>query len=131
MREFIEFIAKHLVDDPDRVKVTEEQGEKGVIYKLTVGENDGDEIYAIQYIGNFLLAVIKRNHTYIINMSSVSESNWALAKTFDIGTEKPDTVKNTEYGLCFTNNKGVWLITPDLQLVELSTTLDWSTHWVI
>ncbi len=40
MKEFIEFIVKHLVEDPDRVSVTEEQGEKGTLFKLSVGEND-------------------------------------------------------------------------------------------
>ena len=40
MKEFIEFIVKHLVIDPDQVSVTEEQNEKGFLYKLSVGEND-------------------------------------------------------------------------------------------
>jgi predicted RNA-binding protein YlqC (UPF0109 family) len=40
MKEFIEFIVKHLVTDPDKVSVTEEQNDKGFLYKLSVGEND-------------------------------------------------------------------------------------------
>lgn len=40
MKEFIEFIVKHLVEDPDEVEVTEEKSEKGLLYKLKVGEND-------------------------------------------------------------------------------------------
>ena len=40
MKEFIEFIVKHLVTDPDQVQVAEEQNEKGFLYKLSVGEND-------------------------------------------------------------------------------------------
>jgi len=40
MKEFLEFIVKHLVEDPDRVQVVEEQDEDGWVYKLTVGEND-------------------------------------------------------------------------------------------
>lgn len=40
MKEFIEFIVKHLVEDPDQVWVTEEKNEKGLLYKLVVGEND-------------------------------------------------------------------------------------------
>lgn len=40
MRDFIEFIAKHLVDDPDQVHVTEEETDKGLQLKLTVNEND-------------------------------------------------------------------------------------------
>jgi len=40
MKEFVEFIAKHLVEDPDQVSVIEEQSEKGLVFKLSVGEND-------------------------------------------------------------------------------------------
>ena len=40
MKEFLEFIAKHLVQDPDQVNVTVEEDEKGSVFKLTVGEND-------------------------------------------------------------------------------------------
>ncbi len=40
MKEFVEFIAKHLVDDPEAVKVTEVEGEKTTVYELRVGEGD-------------------------------------------------------------------------------------------
>lgn len=40
MKEFIEFIVKHLVTDPEQVHVTEEQNDKGFLYRLSVGEND-------------------------------------------------------------------------------------------
>lgn len=40
MKEFIEFIVRHLVENPDKVQVTEESSEKGIVLKLTVGEND-------------------------------------------------------------------------------------------
>lgn len=40
MKNFIEFIAKHLVDNPDAVKVSEIEGEKTVVYELRVGEGD-------------------------------------------------------------------------------------------
>ncbi len=40
MKEFIEFIVRHLVENPDKVQVLEESGEKGIVLKLTVGEND-------------------------------------------------------------------------------------------
>ena len=40
MREFIEFIIKHLVDNPEAVRVTEIDGEKTVVYELRVGEGD-------------------------------------------------------------------------------------------
>lgn len=40
MKEFIEFIAKHLVDHPDAVVVKEIEGEKTMVYELRVGEGD-------------------------------------------------------------------------------------------
>jgi len=40
MKEFIEFIAKALVDHPESVSVTEIEGEKTTVYELTVGEGD-------------------------------------------------------------------------------------------
>ena len=40
MREFVEFIAKQLVDKPDEVKVNEVEGERVTIYELGVGDGD-------------------------------------------------------------------------------------------
>ena len=40
MKEFVEFIAKHLVDKPDDVVVTEVEGERTTVYELRVGEGD-------------------------------------------------------------------------------------------
>jgi len=40
MKEFVEFIAKHLVDKPDEVKVSEVEGERTTVYELRVGEGD-------------------------------------------------------------------------------------------
>jgi predicted RNA-binding protein YlqC (UPF0109 family) len=40
MKEFIEFIAKYLVDHPDAVEVTEVEGEKTTVYELRVGDGD-------------------------------------------------------------------------------------------
>lgn len=40
MKEFIEFIAKYLVDQPDQVSVTEVEGEKTTVYELRVGDGD-------------------------------------------------------------------------------------------
>jgi predicted RNA-binding protein YlqC (UPF0109 family) len=44
MREFIEYIAKQLVDTPSAVSVTEEEKEGKVIFKLKVGEADVGKI---------------------------------------------------------------------------------------
>ncbi len=40
MKEFVEFIAKHLVDKPEEVVVTEIDGERTVVYELRVGDGD-------------------------------------------------------------------------------------------
>jgi len=40
MKEFIEFIIKHLVDKPDEVQVNEIAGKQTVVCELRVGEGD-------------------------------------------------------------------------------------------
>jgi uncharacterized protein len=40
MKEFIEYIAKNLVDKPEEVHVTEIDGERTVVYELRVGDGD-------------------------------------------------------------------------------------------
>ena len=40
MKEFIEFIVKHLVDKPDEVHVNEIYGERTVVFELRVGSGD-------------------------------------------------------------------------------------------
>jgi uncharacterized protein len=40
MKEFIDYMAKHLVDNPDNVVIEFEEKENKVIFKLKVGESD-------------------------------------------------------------------------------------------
>lgn len=40
MKDFVQFIAKHLVDKPDEVEVTEVVGERVTVYELRVGDGD-------------------------------------------------------------------------------------------
>ncbi|MEK9137087.1 MAG: KH domain-containing protein [Bacteroidota bacterium] len=40
MKDFLEFIAKHLVDHPDMVRVELEEKDNKAIFKLSVGEED-------------------------------------------------------------------------------------------
>jgi len=40
MKEFVEYIAKHLVDNPEAVNVVEVEGEKTTVYELRVGDGD-------------------------------------------------------------------------------------------
>ena len=44
MKELVESIAKHLVDKPDEVNVTDVETEQRIIYELTVGEGDFGKI---------------------------------------------------------------------------------------
>ena len=44
MKEVVESIAKHLVDKPDEVNVTDVETEQRIIYELTVGEGDYGKI---------------------------------------------------------------------------------------
>ena len=40
MKEFVEFLVKHLVDKPDEIQITEIEGESSVVYQLRVGDGD-------------------------------------------------------------------------------------------
>jgi len=40
LKELIEFIAKALVDNPDKVKVSEIEGEKTSVFELSVSKDD-------------------------------------------------------------------------------------------
>ena len=40
MKEFLEFMVKHLVDKPEEVQVHEVEGERVILYELRVGEGD-------------------------------------------------------------------------------------------
>ncbi len=48
MREFLEFIAKQLVDNPDSVHITEEEKDGKVIFKIKVGQSDVGKIIGKQ-----------------------------------------------------------------------------------
>ena len=40
MKEFVEYLAKHLVDKPNEVKVSTVEGERTTVYELRVGDGD-------------------------------------------------------------------------------------------
>ncbi len=40
MKEFIEFIIKHLVDKPNEVRINEIAGDRTIIFELHVGDGD-------------------------------------------------------------------------------------------
>ncbi|MGH7495158.1 MAG: KH domain-containing protein [bacterium] len=44
MKQFIEFIVKHIVDKPDEVLVNEVDGERTIVFELRVGKGDMGKI---------------------------------------------------------------------------------------
>jgi uncharacterized protein len=48
MRELLEFIVKTIVDAPDKVVITEETGEQGVVFKLQVADEDKGRVIGKQ-----------------------------------------------------------------------------------
>jgi predicted RNA-binding protein YlqC (UPF0109 family) len=40
MREFLEFVARHLVDNPEMVALEQEERENRVVFRLKVGQYD-------------------------------------------------------------------------------------------
>ena len=48
MNELILYIAKHLVDHPDEVTVTEVVGEDGIVYELRVAPSDMGKVIGRQ-----------------------------------------------------------------------------------
>jgi uncharacterized protein len=48
VKELIEFIARSIVNDPDKVVVTEEQGEEGTVLKLQVADEDKGRVIGKQ-----------------------------------------------------------------------------------
>jgi predicted RNA-binding protein YlqC (UPF0109 family) len=40
VKEVLEYVARHLVDDPDAVEVTEDQGDRSVVLRLKVAPDD-------------------------------------------------------------------------------------------
>lgn len=48
MREFLEYVAKQLVDNPDAVQISEEEKDNKVVFKLKVGQTDVGKIIGKQ-----------------------------------------------------------------------------------
>ena len=47
-KELVEYIARSLVDDPDRVEVSEEESEQGTVLRLSVPQEDIGKIIGRQ-----------------------------------------------------------------------------------
>jgi uncharacterized protein len=48
MKELIEYIVKSIVDAPDAVVLTEEEDEKGIVFKLQVADEDKGRVIGKQ-----------------------------------------------------------------------------------
>ncbi|MDP1678148.1 MAG: KH domain-containing protein [Bacteroidota bacterium] len=48
MREFLEYVAKQLVDNPDAVQITEEEKDNKIIFKIKVAQADIGKIIGKQ-----------------------------------------------------------------------------------
>lgn len=48
MKELVEFIARSIVNAPERVEVTEEQTEQGIVLKLKVADDDKGRVIGKQ-----------------------------------------------------------------------------------
>ncbi|HAP36107.1 MAG TPA: RNA-binding protein [Bacteroidetes bacterium] len=48
MREFLEYVAKHLVDNPDAVLISEEEKDNKIIFKIKVDRTDIGKIIGKQ-----------------------------------------------------------------------------------
>ena len=60
MKELIEYMARAIVDNPDAVEVTEEEGEDHVLFRLKVAEEDMGRVIGKQgRIANAMRTLLK------------------------------------------------------------------------
>ena len=77
MKEFIEYIVKNLVDNPDKVQISEVAGTHTLIIELSVDKSDTGKIIGkkgktINAIRTLLMAVASRNNMRV-NLEIVEE----------------------------------------------------------
>jgi hypothetical protein len=48
MKDLVEYIVKSIVNEPDKVSITEEEGENGLVLKLTVADDDKGRVIGRQ-----------------------------------------------------------------------------------
>jgi hypothetical protein len=90
---------------------------------LDIGINDGDSFNALSSVGNRILA-FKQNKLYIINVSSSSDAGWYLEAEYEgMGCKHPEAIVKTAFGVCWTNEYGVYLFNGEAP-IELTLKLD-------
>jgi len=76
-------------------------------HKMDVAANDGDQITALEGFGDRLL-VFKKKSVYIINVAQ-DGTEFVETKFTDLGILSPAQVVETEYGICWINNSGLYI----------------------
>ncbi len=71
MRDFIEYLAKRLVDNPEEVHVTEVVGERTNVYELQVGDGElgkiiGKQGHTIQALRTILIGVATKENKHVV-----------------------------------------------------------------
>ncbi len=71
MRKFLEFVAKHLVDQPELVALKHEEKDNRVVFRLKVGEDDVGKVIrrrgrTAQAIRTLLVAVAAKEGKRVI-----------------------------------------------------------------
>jgi predicted RNA-binding protein YlqC (UPF0109 family) len=89
MKDFIEYLIKHLVDKPDEVHVKEIAGEKTVVFELHVG--DGDMGKVIGRKGQTARAL-----RTILSAVSAKQGQRSVLEILDPNWAKPEEAQNTE-----------------------------------
>jgi len=70
VKDVLEWIAQHLVDEPDSVEVTEVPGERGTLYELRVAQDDMGKVIGrsgrtARAIRTVMKASAARNDTHV------------------------------------------------------------------
>ena len=102
MKEFLEYLIKHLVDKPDEVQVNEITGEQTVVFELRVGDGDMGKVIGRrgQTAGSLrtILAAAaakqgKRSVLEILDLNKMKQNNNPEG---EITARKPESRSNDE-----------------------------------
>ena len=100
-------------------------------FYLDIGVSDGDSFTGLESMGNFLLG-FKKNKLYVINVSSTSDAGWYLQAEYDgMGCLSQESIVKTPFGICWSNNDGVFIFDGQNSPQELTIKLDdktWRTN---
>ncbi|MBT3394148.1 MAG: KH domain-containing protein [Waddliaceae bacterium] len=92
MKEFVEYIVKNLVDNPEQVKINEISGSQTLILELSVEKSDIGKIIGkrgktINAIRTLLMSVASRNGIRV-NLEILEDGDRATKKPVEAETEE-------------------------------------------